>query len=87
MATSAPQEESTTKRKIVLTIEEKLEIINLLQEGTSYTVITEKYGIGCNPSITRLCSWSFECCHLKYLSLFIFSSSSLSCSILYFERA
>ena len=48
IATIAPWEESTVKRKkIVFTIEEKLEeTINQLQKGTSYTVITEKYGIG-----------------------------------------
>ena len=34
---------SSEEEKIVLTMEEKLEIINLLQKGTSYTVI--KYGI------------------------------------------
>ena len=34
------------EKKIDLTIEEKLEFINLLQKGTSCTVITEKYGIG-----------------------------------------
>ena len=47
IATKAPREESTIKRKkIVLTIEEKLETINLLQKGTSCIVIIEKYGIG-----------------------------------------
>ena len=33
------------KRK-VLTIEEKLDICRLLATGTSYTIISERYGIG-----------------------------------------
>ena len=33
-------------KKVVLTVEEKLEIIELLHRKTSYTVIAEKYGIG-----------------------------------------
>ena len=33
-------------KKVVLTLENKLEIIDLLRKGTSYTVILEKYGIG-----------------------------------------
>jgi len=32
--------------KQVLNIEKKLEVISLLQKGTSYTTISEKYGIG-----------------------------------------
>ena len=32
--------------KIVLPIEKKLEIVELLQKGTSYTIISETYGIG-----------------------------------------
>ena len=34
------------RRKVVLTIEKKLEVLDLLQKKTSYTVIAEKYGIG-----------------------------------------
>ena len=38
---------SASKRKrVVLTIKEKVNIIQLLEKGTSYTVISEKYGIG-----------------------------------------
>jgi len=33
------------RRKVVLTIEKKLEVLDLLQKKTSYTVIAEKYGI------------------------------------------
>ena len=33
-------------KKTVLTVENKLEVIDLLCEGTSYTVILEKYSIG-----------------------------------------
>ena len=43
MATS---ESWAKEEKKILTIEEKLEIINLVQKGTSYTVVTENYGIG-----------------------------------------
>ena len=34
------------RKKVVLTVEKKLEIIELLHKKTSYTVIAEKYGIG-----------------------------------------
>jgi len=34
------------EKKVVLTVEKKLEVISLLQKGTSYTNICEKYGIG-----------------------------------------
>ena len=38
---------SASKRKrVVLTIKEKVNIIQLMEKGTSYTVISEKYGIG-----------------------------------------
>ena len=33
------------RRKVVLTIDEKLEIIKSIDAGTSYTLIAEKYGI------------------------------------------
>jgi len=33
-------------RKVVLTIDKKLEVLDLLQKKTSYTVTAEKYGIG-----------------------------------------
>ena len=34
------------RKKVVLSIEEKLDILELIEKGTSYTIITEKYGIG-----------------------------------------
>ena len=34
------------QKKVVLTVENKLEIIDLLRKGMSYTVISEKYSIG-----------------------------------------
>ena len=34
------------RKKIVLTVEEKLEIIKQIQRGVSYTLISERYGIG-----------------------------------------
>ena len=34
------------RKKVVLYINQKLEIIELLQKGTLYTVISERYGIG-----------------------------------------
>ena len=34
------------RKKVVLSIEEKLDILELIGKGTSYTIITEKYGIG-----------------------------------------
>ena len=37
---------SAKRKKIVLSIEDKLEILELLQKGTSYTIVSEKYGIG-----------------------------------------
>ena len=33
-------------KEIVFTVEEKLEIIKEIQRGVSYTLISEKYGIG-----------------------------------------
>ena len=33
------------RKKVVLTIEEKLDILELVEKGTSYNIITEKYGI------------------------------------------
>ena len=37
--------EKAKRRKVVLTIDEKLEIIKSIDAGLSYTVIAEKYGI------------------------------------------
>ena len=37
---------ATPKKKIVMTVEEKLEIIKETQRGVLYTLISEKYGIG-----------------------------------------
>ena len=34
------------REKIILSIEEKLEILEPLQKGTLYTMVLEKYGIG-----------------------------------------
>ena len=39
-------EKSTKRRKVVLSIDDKLEVIKMLKQGTSYTIIAEKYGIG-----------------------------------------
>lgn len=39
-------EKVAKRKKVVLTIEEKLEIIESLKSGTSYAVISERYGIG-----------------------------------------
>jgi len=41
------------RRKVVLTIEKKLEVLDLLQKKTSYTVIAKKYGI-CRSTITDI---------------------------------
>ena len=46
MASSSRFVPPVKQKKIVLTVENKLETIDLLRKGTSYTVITEKYGIG-----------------------------------------
>ena len=46
MASSSRFDPSVKWKKIVLTVENKLEIIDLLCKGTSYTVILEKYSIG-----------------------------------------
>ena len=40
------EERPAKRKKVVLSIEQKLEIIELLKKGTSYTIILEKYGIG-----------------------------------------
>ena len=45
MASSSRFDLPVKRKKIVLTVENKLEIIDLLCKGTSYTVISEKYGI------------------------------------------
>ena len=34
------------RKKVVLTLEEKLDVLQLLEKGTSYTLVAEKYGIG-----------------------------------------
>ena len=39
-------EKVTKTKKVVLTIEEKLEILESIKTGASYTVILERYGIG-----------------------------------------
>ena len=47
MATCSRSKESKVKRKrVVLTLSEKLEVIKLLDTSVSYTVICEKNGIG-----------------------------------------
>ena len=38
--------EKSKRRKVVLSVQDKLDIINMLKKGASYTVIIEKYGIG-----------------------------------------
>ena len=37
---------SSKRKKVVLSIKEKLDILELIGKGTSYTIITKKYGIG-----------------------------------------
>ena len=37
---------SSKRKKVVLSIKEKLDILELIEKGTSYAIITEKYGIG-----------------------------------------
>ena len=39
-------EKVAKRKKVVLTIEEKLEILVSIKTGTSYTVILERYGVG-----------------------------------------
>ena len=39
-------EKVAKRKKVVLTIEEKLEILDSIKTGTSYTVISERYGVG-----------------------------------------
>ena len=34
------------RKKVVLTIDDKIDILQLLNSGTSYTIISDKYGIG-----------------------------------------
>ena len=46
MATAGPGGNLPKRKKVVLTIEEKLEILGELKKGVSYTSISEKYGIG-----------------------------------------
>ena len=40
------EEHPAKRKKVVLSIEQKLKIIELLKKDTSYTIISEKYGIG-----------------------------------------
>ncbi len=46
MAALAPSASVKKRKKIVLSIEDKLDILKLIECETSYTVISEKYGIG-----------------------------------------
>ena len=39
-------EKVAKRKKVVLTIEKKLEILDSIKTGTSYTVISERYGVG-----------------------------------------
>ena len=39
-------EKVAKRKKVVLPIEEKLDILESIKSGTSYTVISERYGIG-----------------------------------------
>ena len=43
---SKMEEHPAKRKKVVLSIEQKLKIIELLKKDTSYTIISEKYGIG-----------------------------------------
>ena len=38
--------EQAKRKRVVLTIEDKIKIIQLLNDHVSYTIISEKYGIG-----------------------------------------
>ena len=44
MATASGSKSSKRKR-VVLSIDDKIEVLKLIDNGTSYTVIMEKYGI------------------------------------------
>ncbi len=46
MAALTPSDSVNKRKKIVLSIEDKLDILKLIECGTSYTVISERYGIG-----------------------------------------
>ena len=37
---------SSKRKRVVLSIDDKIEVLKLIDKGTSYTVIMEKYGIG-----------------------------------------
>ena len=39
-------EKVAKRKKVALTIEEKFEILDSIKTGTSYTVISERYGVG-----------------------------------------
>ena len=39
-------EKVAKRKKVALTIEEKLEILDSIKTGTSYTVISERYRVG-----------------------------------------
>ena len=45
MATASGSKSSKRKR-VVLCIDDMIEVLKLIAKGTSYTVIMEKYGIG-----------------------------------------
>ena len=45
MATASGSKSSKRKR-VVLSIDDKIEVLKLVDKGTSYTIIMEKYGIG-----------------------------------------
>ncbi len=46
MVAVAPSASVKKRKKIVLCIKDKLDILKLIECGTSYTVISERYGIG-----------------------------------------
>ena len=37
---------STKKKRVVLTIEEKVKVLDMLDQSVSYSIIAEKFGIG-----------------------------------------
>ena len=45
-AGSAQPKAKTKRKRVVLSIKEKVEILKLLDQEVSYTVIADKYGIG-----------------------------------------
>ena len=43
---TASGNKSSKRKRVVLSIDDKIEVLKLIDKGTSYTIIMEKYGIG-----------------------------------------